>query len=532
MPPTPATPPDAPASGRRISWKEIRRELPGWLTSLGFHATLLAILALVATSQPFQERTDRLQVELSGGPAGRFIGTALPDGGDAPGPVEISSRAPGASGGAPQEAVTPPADPAVPANTSNEAPTETRIEPTGPPTSSDSSVPRRPSQVSVGGALGGRGRGGRGRGGGGSGGGGGGLGGGTGETERAVELGLLWLAAMQKQDGHWQLHRRDGKSDSDPGYPDGGTVQTSTGATALALLPFLGAGHTHKEGNHTRTVRRGLDWLVRQQKSNGDLHDWDDLGRPSSFYAHGQATIVLCEAYALTKDPTLREPARKAIAYLCESQHPVTGGWKYRPHSDGDMSVFGWQIMALESARMGGIEVPEEVLDRAAGFLDRVQEQGGARYKYEPDSPAARITPAMTAEGLLCRQYLGWPRSHPALLEGIGYLMQPEHLPQWSAGRRNVYGWYYATQVLHNLEGPAWENWNRALQGALVGSQVRTGRMAGSWSPTVPASDPLEHSAPGGRLYVTSLCLLSLEVYYRYLPLYRSAEESTKAKRE
>src|SRR5262249_23598312 len=151
-------------------------------------------------------------------------------------------------------------------------------------------------------------------------------------------LGLQWLASIQKPDGHWQLHRREGKSDSDPGYAEAGTVPTSTGATALALLPFLGSGHTHQEGNYRRVIRRGLDWLIHQQKPNGDLHDWDDLGRSSSFYAHGQATIVLCEAYALTKDQSLREPARRAIAYLCESQHVSTGGWKYRPQSEGDLS--------------------------------------------------------------------------------------------------------------------------------------------------------------------------------------------------
>lgn len=366
-----------------------------------------------------------------------------------------------------------------------------------------------PTQVSVGGVLGGRGQGGR-------------AGrvkaaGGSDRTEQAVSAGLSWLARQQQPGGNWELHK---------GYPNPGeeSLRTDTGATALALLAFLGAGQTHQQGTYKAQVSKGINWLRKTQKPNGDFHDWDELGRQTAFYAHGQATIVLCEAYALTHDSSLLTPAQNALSFLFQSQHPVTGGWKYRPGSEGDLSVFGWQVMALQSARMAGIEVPDEALFRAEKFLDLVQEQYGARYKYEPTSPRSRVTPAMTAEGLLCRQYLGWQRSHPAMQSGVKYLLQPENLPQWSNGRRNVYYWYYATQVLHNMQGPEWEQWNTAIRDEIVKNQLKgAGTLGGSWHPTQPTGDPDENADKGGRLYITALCVLILETYYRHMPLYGAA---------
>src|SRR5690606_21497114 len=137
--------------------------------------------------------------------------------------------------------------------------------------------------------------------------------------------------------GRWELHQ----GYDDPGRPN---LRTDTGATSLALLAFLGAGHAHKSGGRFQaTVQKGLDWLRRTQQSDGNLHDWVELGRQTAFYAHAQGTIALCEAYALTKDETLRGPAERALAFIASSQHEL-GGWKYQPGAEGDLSVTGWQI--------------------------------------------------------------------------------------------------------------------------------------------------------------------------------------------
>jgi hypothetical protein len=377
---------------------------------------------------------------------------------------------------------------------------------------------RNPSEVNVAGALAARGSGGTGGGAAGAGREGLSAQGGNEKSESAVSTGLAWLSRQQQSDGHWELHQ---------GYPDAGQIRTNTGATALALLAFQGAGHTHRDGPYKQKLEKGINWLLGVQKKEGslkgDFYDYDREGDAASYYAHGQATIALCEAFALTRDERLLKPIHDALAFIYEAQHPVTGGWKYRRHSEGDLSVFGWQIMALQTARMAGIEVPQNVLEKAAAFLDLVQEQNGSRYRYEPQETKS-ATPAMTAEGLMCRQYLGWPRDHPAMQAGVKYLLEPDNLPSWSSGRRNIYHWYYAAQVLHNLQGPEWEEWNAAMRDELTRNQAKGGGKAGgSWNPFQPAGAIDENSDKGGRLYVTCLALLTLEVYYRHLPLYGDA---------
>ena len=348
--------------------------------------------------------------------------------------------------------------------------------------------------------------------------------GGSSDSERAIKAGLGWLARHQTGDGHWELHQ---------GYPDAGRsyVKTDTGATALALLAFLGHGDTHQSGEHQQVVEKGLKWLREiQDPVTGDLHDQrQEQGRNAAFYAHSMATIALCEALAMTHDAQLRPAAELAVKYLIESQHPDMGGWKYRPLTQrvmsGDISVTAWALMALHSARIAGISVPQEEFQRSSGFLDRVQEQGGARYKYEPNEPETRVTVARTAIGLLCRQWLGWPKTHPPLVDGVKFLMEDRNRPQWSAGKRNVFEWYYITQVVHNMGGDDWKLWSAAILEAVVRNQVSSGSskpgqdVRGSWSPR-PEGEGEEYADKAGRLYLTAMCVLILETPYRHRPIY------------
>ena len=352
--------------------------------------------------------------------------------------------------------------------------------------------------------------------------------GGTPDTERSIKQGLLWLSRQQKTDGHWELHQ---------GYPDPAfsTIRTDTGATALSLLAFLGHGNTHQNGEFSEVVAKGLKWLqVTQDPQTGDLHDLrQEEGRQGAFYAHAMATIVLCEALALTQDDDLRPAAERAVKYLLSAQHPDNGGWKYRPISKlmvGDLSVTGWALMALHTARMAGIDIPHDDFVRASGFLDSVQVRGLPRYKYEPTTPDGKASPAMTAEALLCRQWLGWPKTFPEMVQGVKYITAAEHSPSWSGGRRNVYAWYYTSQMLHNIGGDDWKKWNTAVRDVIVRNQMTGGSaksptdVRGSWHPTVVPGDPFEHSEKGGRLYMTALCILILETPYRHQPIYGTDE--------
>jgi len=343
--------------------------------------------------------------------------------------------------------------------------------------------------------------------------------GGTTFSEAAVARGLRWLSKHQSADGHWGLNSFQHSGEC-RGQCGGAGGDSDTGGTALAILPFLGAGQTHLQGRYTEAVGKGLKWLADHQLPNGDLRG-GGIGR---MYAHGQAAIVLCEAYAISGDLQLHEPAQRAVNYIVAAQHPA-GGWRYNPGEDGDTSVVGWQLMALRSAKMAGFEVPEKSLELASKFLDSVKRDDvGALYAYQPGAPPS---PAMTAEALLCREYLGWPVSHIGLQAGAEALVR-DHLPK--KAEPNIYYWYYATQALHHIGGESWEKWNQAMRETLVSMQETEGHQAGSWSPAGGAIGNHD-TQTGGRIYMTSLAICTLEVYYRHLPIYRTIKLDAKAKR-
>ena len=321
--------------------------------------------------------------------------------------------------------------------------------------------------------------------------------GGTTLTEAAVARGLRWLAQNQQEDGNWSLHR------------NGGSIRSDSAATSLALLPFLGAGQTHQTGIYKDTVAKGLRWLLRHQSDSGDL-SYRSSGN-SAMYAHGQGAIVLCEAYALTRDEQLRDPAQAAIDFIVDAQHGA-GGWRYSPGERGDTSVLGWQLMAMQSARVAGLNVPDKTLDLAGFYLDTVQYDDGSRYAYQPNR---RPTHVMTAEALLCRIYLGWSRDYGSLAQGVRYLVN-EHMPDDDG--TNFYYWYYATQTLHHYGGRQWKRWNIAMRDILVKTQETRGHKAGSWAPRGG------HAGQGGRVYSTALAVCTLEVYYRHAPIFRQLE--------
>ncbi|MBN2475318.1 MAG: terpene cyclase/mutase family protein [Pirellulales bacterium] len=333
-------------------------------------------------------------------------------------------------------------------------------------------------------------------------------GGGTSYTEAAVARGLKFLARHQNRDGSWSLHAFHRTPDCDETCRGEGHVHSDVAGTALSLLPFLGAGQTHVKGNYTNEVLRGLNWLVEHQQEGGDLRDGGQM------YAHGQAAIALCEAYALTGDEQLREPAQMALNFILDAQHEQ-GGWRYTPGQAGDTSVVGWQLMALKSGQMAYLYVPSRTFEMAELFLDRVQtDSRGGRYAYQP---RGNPTPAMTAEALLCRQYLGWPKDHPGLQAGVEFLLE-QHPPDRKEA--NIYYWYYATQVMHHLGGAPWEKWNERMRQVLVDLQQTHGHAAGSWAPR-GRGNPGGHADRGGRIYMTALAICILEVYYRHMPIYR-----------
>jgi hypothetical protein len=323
--------------------------------------------------------------------------------------------------------------------------------------------------------------------------------GGSQASEAAVEAGLAWLATHQAVDGSWQFDLSGCRCDG--ACRDPGTLTGSTASTAIALLPFLGAGSTHADGPYQQTVSRGIYYLVSRMQPTPRGGDFCE----GTMYGHGVTTLVLAEALGMTGDEMLVPYVRDAVRFTETAQDLHGGGWRYLPGQAGDITVTAWQIAALKSAMLAGVEVPSPTIEAARRFLDRVQTQGGAAYGYR--TPAAK--PCTSAVGLLCRMYTGWGSGHEALQRGVTNLAKPGPHPT------NIYQNFYLAQALLQLDHPVWPRWNAKNRDQIVACQARFGHEAGSWF----FAD--HDTAPGGRLAHTALAVLTLEVYYRLLPIYR-----------
>ncbi len=341
-------------------------------------------------------------------------------------------------------------------------------------------------------------------------------------SEKAVAIGLEWLARHQRADGAWSLdcHAQCG----DPPCPVDSVrpAFSDSAATGLGLLPMLGAGYIHtKPSRYSENVKRGLDYLVAHQTLEGEL--FLEGGFNYRFYSHAIATMALCEAYGISKDPKLQLPAQRGINFIAKNQNFDDGGWRYFPGQAGDTSVIGWQIFALRSAKLAGLEVAPRTIAGCRGYLDLASaDPKKTTYGYQPGRNPDFV---MTAEALLCRQYLGWTSDNASLRQGAGGVYRDLS----SSNERNIYYWYYATQLLHNLGGKEWVDWNKQVRDGLVGMQMTgDGCDHGSWSPIEPQPDVWGSRV--GRHYTTALSLLTLEVYYRWLPLYRPPEAPTDPK--
>ena len=323
--------------------------------------------------------------------------------------------------------------------------------------------------------------------------------GGSPASEAAVERGLAWLALHQANDGSWRFDLDGCRCEG--ACRDPGTLSSTTASTAFALLPFLGAGNTLLVGRHQETVSRGIYYLLSRMQSTprgGDLCE-------GTMYGHGIATLVLAEALGMTGDDLLRKPCRDAVRFIETSQDVHGGGWRYLPGQAGDITVTTWQVAALRSAGLAGVETSSPTFEGARRFLDSVATQKGAAYGYR--TPAA--APCTSAIGLLCRLYTGWSADREPLQRGITVLARPGPKPH------AIYQNFYLAQALIQTDHPVWPRWNSRNRDQIVALQSRVGHETGSWF----FAD--RETAAGGRLAHTALAVLTLEVYYRLLPIYR-----------
>ncbi len=331
--------------------------------------------------------------------------------------------------------------------------------------------------------------------------------GGNAESDAAVGLGLQWLASVQRRDGSWDFN--------DVGKSSGaGSLSCPTGGTGLALLAFLGAGHTHmKKGHYQDTVMRGLNYLMLAGiRTPRGLDLRGQKPGNEGMYVQAICATALAEAYGMTKDRRLLPYAQSVTEFIVRAQHSE-GGWRYKPNTAGDTSVVGWQVMALKSAYHAKIPIPRTVGMGVTKFLDDVSHKEKSQYSYMPGQGPKAST---TSIGLLCRMYMGWKAENPALIEGVKYLAKV------GPSKNDIYYDYYASQVMIQFtgaRGELWTKWNTVMRDWLVATQKKAGPEKGSW-------DVIEKGHKGdrgGRLYTTCLAVMTLEIYYRVLPLYQRA---------
>jgi len=334
-----------------------------------------------------------------------------------------------------------------------------------------------------------------------------------------VDRALRWLHFHQDKDGKWDQDGFDKNCDAKlgPACDGKGTSQYDVAVSSLALLAFLGHGHTHRVGYFKKTVKRGLDWLVSQQQADGSIGPRES---ESWIYNHAIATMALCEAYAIARDYRLKVPAQKAVDYIKNARNPGLG-WKYEAKSGkNDTSVTGWMVLALKAAKTARLEIDDAMFDGAINWFDRATNTLGKCGYMRPGDDGSVIRsvndrfeklPTMTGVSVICRIFCGQSRRDPKVLKGVDILMAS--LPEWNKPKNDkvdMYYWYYATYAMFQYGGHNWNKWNSAMKKTLFDSQRIGGCANGSWDPAG------KWGMVGGRVYATAINALTLEIYYRY----------------
>jgi hypothetical protein len=338
--------------------------------------------------------------------------------------------------------------------------------------------------------------------------------GGNEATEKAVADGLAWLAKQQQADGSWVY--------------DGASKEEVTAATGMAVLAFLGAGEAHTgKGAYAKTVKSGLNWLMKNLQTGGP--NAGKFAKAGNMYAQAIGALALVEAYGLTRDRALLAPAQAAVNYIQRGQGK-NGSWGYAAGTEGDTSICGWQLQAVYAAALAkDIKVDPKVVKNALQFLDLVAAgEKKEKYGYSDSANAAPGT-SLTAIGLWSRHSFDkWGPDNPGMVLGVEGLLTrapggTTKQPRANKPLLDTYFYYYATQVVFPAGGDDWKDWNEGPKGAdgtrkgglhdwLTDLQVKkAGKDFGSWEP-----DRGFIGQQCGRLGTTAMCVLTLEVYYRF----------------
>ena len=311
-------------------------------------------------------------------------------------------------------------------------------------------------------------------------------------ADAAVENALKFMAGKQREDGSWSS-----------GY--GGP---NAGVSSLALLAFMANGNTPERGRYSDVVAKGLDYILKLPERGGILMD-----RPSHgpMYSHGITTIMLAEVYGMTKSEEVKKRLDDAVKLILNAQRvnkggSNKGGWRYQHTSgDSDISVTGWQLVALRSAKNCDLAVPKEAIEDAIGYIKRCAHPSGG-FGYQPGGVPQQ---ARTGTGVLALQLCGL-YDDPLVIKGAKYLKQ--NPLQWNS-EHFFYALYHASNAMFQAGGEYWEFWKKHIEKLLL-EKVQND---GSW----PGSPDDSNANTAGPIYMTAMATLALSIENRYLPIYQ-----------
>jgi hypothetical protein len=317
-----------------------------------------------------------------------------------------------------------------------------------------------------------------------------------GPEDKAIDAALAFLATQQDSNGAWAASGRPNPA-----------------ITSLAVMAFLSAGHVPGEGRYGENIEKGVRYVLKSQAGNGLLAS--EGGH--EMYHHGICTLMLAEVAGMTDGALARDvrvAVKKAVEIILRAQRtgePGRGGWRYTvAHQGGsDMSVTGWQIMALRAARNIGCDIPADVIDRAVAYIKRCQDPGSGGFKYDTYSG---VTVPCTGTAILALELCGKDKHNsPEVLKAGDFLMR--HTPRWTDFHFS-YMMYYCSQATFQLGDNYWGRFRPQMHEVLLRNQKPNGSWVGNG-----------YDGSYGANYCTAMAVLALTVEYRFLPIYQRSEE-------
>lgn len=315
-------------------------------------------------------------------------------------------------------------------------------------------------------------------------------------TAAAIGLGLEWLARHQAPDGRWSARTFMALDDGGEPGDGAGEAGRDVGATGIALLAFLGDGHTTEAGDHRELVRRGVAWLCAvQDEQSGAFGDAGTM--PREALDHAIATWALVEAAGSAPYPSLQVRARLALIHLMRLRTP-DGTWQTAmPDGSVDVAVTStWACMACVLAGQLGVVPVVDGLDSAV--------------------EAIREDPGSAALDVLLRYFRREVRARADVPDDLVDRADRATVAA-ATGPSDTMRTCFGVLAIYQVGGNAWfQTDNRLMGRGRFYAHRDDGRFAGSWDPSDAWTD-----GTGGRVFSTALGVLTLEVYYRFTRLTR-----------